>query len=339
MMNCSKATGTRMLSSILLVALMVWLIVPVIKAQAVGPGDVDGGAGGGLQVAGCTTQAVAAVGGAIATVTTGLPTSDVGAKTGILATAGGTILTCVGTALNLVQNTLTAGGISFLVSKSKLDAIATGLLKKAINLVRDMVIRWIITGRFEGPVFVASFSVDLAKVAENASRIFLSELTDINFCKSIRPPDRQTFRLSADFGLSCTLPDKYDQEYTDTIITLATNPRALQREVIQALGEPNNISTDVTIVALDEQQKAISRALLARSAEYVTGDGFLGIRDADGNIKTPGSYVAELVMQSQIVSPIRQTDVADTVQTAIAAILDTAIRASIEKGLSTAFSP
>lgn len=219
------------------------------------------------------------------------------------------------------------------------DPLATALLKIAIALTRDMVIRWIATGRFEAPVFVTSFSADLAKVAENASRIFLSELTDINFCTSIRAPDRQTFKVSADFGLDCTLPSQYDREYTDTIITLATNPRALKHEVRGALADPNNISTDVTIIAIDEQQKAIARALIARGAEYVTGDGFLGIRDAQGRIKTPGNLVAGLVMQSQIVSPIRQSDVADDVQTAIASIVDTAVRVVIEKGLSAAFSP
>lgn len=303
-------------------------------------GTATGATGGAFGAAGCTAQAAAAVGGAISTVTTGIPTSDIGTKAGALATAGGTLLNCVGTFFNLIKSTVTASGIGYLVAKSKLDAIATAILKTAIKVSRDMVLRWIITGRFEGPVFVASFSADAAQIAENASRIFLSSLTRINFCAFIGPPSPRTFVLSADFGLSCTLPSAIEKNYTDTIITLATNPGAISLHDRLGLQDPQNNTIYNNVRLIDERDAAVARALIARNAEYLTGQGFLCLRDEQtGQCSTPGSFVARQVMASLIEGPIEEASVAGTVQQAIAEIIDTAIRVNIERGLNRAFRP
>ena len=314
----------------------------VFQGQAEEAGREFGPApGGGITGAvGCTGQAVVAVGAAITTVTTGLPTSDIGTKAGALATAGGTLLNCVGTFFNLVKNTVTASGITYLAAKSKLDVIATAVIKTAIKTSRDMVLRWIITGRFEGPVFVASFSADAAQIAENASRIFLSSLTRINFCSFIGPPSPRTFVLSADFGLSCTLPSAIEKNYTATIITLATNPGAVSLADRLGLQDPQNNTIYNSVRLIDERDAAVARALIARNAEYLTGQGFLCLRDEKtGQCSTPGSFVARQVMASLIEGPIEEASVANTVQQAIAEIIDTAIRVNIERGLNKAFRP
>lgn len=219
-----------------------------------------------------------------------------------------------------------------------LDPLATAVLKTAIKMMRDMVKRWIITGRFEGPVFSTSFAIDSAKAAENASRIFLSQLTGINFCTFISPPPIPTFGISADFGLSCTLPSGIDRAYGDTLIRLVTDPSSLSLDEYLALKDRRNIVTTNTVRLLDERERAIARATIAQSAEYIAGQGFLGIRDPQtGRIRTPGSAVAEEVKVSEILAPHLGSELADDVQTAIADIINTAVRAILEKGLGGTF--
>lgn len=54
---------------------------------------------------------------------------------------------------NLAVNTATAKGVEALVTKEyALDPLAF-VAKLVVRTLRDMVIRWIITGRFEGPAF------------------------------------------------------------------------------------------------------------------------------------------------------------------------------------------
>lgn len=235
-------------------------------------------------------------------------------------------------ALNLSQNTITANAAAALKTKSCADELLTAALKVAINLVRDMVIRWIVTGRFEGPVFSQSFAIDLQKGVENASRIYLSKLTGINFCAGISIPPSAFFNLNANLALACTF----------------NGDRRLFRlgagvsDVIQlsASEETPNEYWNAAITALDQKLQFEEQARSAFTEEFQAGQGFLCIRDQEtGKCTTPGSAVAAIVMQTQIISPIRQTDVANTVQQAIAAILDTAIRVLLEKGLSRTFGP
>ncbi len=231
---------------------------------------------------------------------------------------------------NFGVNTRTAGATTYLQGKSIQDQITTAILKMAIQLVRDMVIRWIVTGNFGGPVFSASFSIDIARSAENAARIFLSQLTGINFCAGISLPPQSFFARDISLALACTFPGDYGgflQGNSGDFVSL------------WASEQTENDFWNAEVAVLDAKLKTEQRAVSAFEKEYLAGSGFLCIRDPNtGKCTTPGSAVAEMVMQSQIVSPIRQTDVADDVQTAIAAIINTAIQVFIERGLAATTS-
>lgn len=209
------------------------------------------------------------------------------------------------------------------------DVIMTAILKTIINLVRDMTIRWISTGRFDMPVFSQSFTVDIAKTAENASRIFLTELTGINFCSSFGIPSIGAFTYSLNLGLSCTAGSDFDK------VDFFLHPEKYDEKQRYVLSLPENEYGQTLLRAAQAKTESEARAVISKAAEYAAGQGFLGIRDKDGKIVTPGSAVAKLVMEQTIVSPVRQTDVANTTQQAIAAIVDTAIRTIVEKGLAT----
>lgn len=223
--------------------------------------------------------------------------------------------------------------------KSISDTLMTVFLKTAINMLRDMVLNWIITGRFEGPVFSTSFSADAKKIAENASRIFLSQLSGINFCAGFNIPSRPSLSLNLALGLECSLPPSAGGANTANTLDMYLHPERYSEADLFFATQPENLYPWVLTRTIEAKANAEARALTSFSAEYAAGKGFLGIRDESGRIVTPGSYVAELVMQNRIVSPTRQTDVANTIQQAIASIIDTAIRVNIERGLSAAFAP
>ncbi len=267
-----------------------------------------------------------------------------GTAAGAATAGGGALIGAAGAGLGLVvpvadvlnapNIAVTAAKTTALNAKSIADCLATALLKAAIALVRDMVIRWIITGRFESPVFSGSFTIDAAKIAENASRIFLSSITGINLCAGFGIPSVPTFSFDVNFGLSCTLPPDFN---TNNFFINAANNTDLARFLAT---QPESSYAQTLVRAAQAKAETEAKAVSGFAAEYQAGQGFLGVRDPKtGKITTPGSAVAELVMQSQIVSPIRQTDVADDIQTAIAAIIDTAIRVLLEKGLGQVFGP
>lgn len=226
---------------------------------------------------------------------------------------------------------ITAASTAGLKSKSCADEIMTAVAKLAINLVRDMVLRWIVTGRFEGPVFSASYSLDLKKSVENAARTFLGELSGINFCAGISPPPRAFLALGRDFTLQCQFSGDLRSFRSGRVFTFA---QLVESE------QTSNEYWNVAIAALDQKLRLEALAAESFRAEYAAGQGFLGLRDpATGRVVTPGSAVARLVMKQVIEQPIEQGTVAHTTQEAIVVIIDTAIRVLIERGLATAFGP
>lgn len=264
-------------------------------------------------------------------------------KSGGSGSGGASLVVPVHDAKNLKQNKITAASTKQLNQKSCLDALMTAVLKVTIAVVRDMVLQWIITGNFGLPVFSTSFMVDLSKTAENASRIFLSQLLKINFCTGISPPSPKNFFAGFDFNLACTLPAGANsaQQRNHLLFLELYNRQEYFRQIsTEEYLARNDAQTNLAYTQVEIRRlraESIAQAVAARSGEYLAGQGFLPIKDARGNTTSPGRAVAELVMQSQIVSPIRQTDVADDIQTAISAILDTAIKVLINKGFGAVF--
>lgn len=228
---------------------------------------------------------------------------------------------------------------SKLREKSCYDAILTGILKDVIKLMRDVVLNWIVTGRFSGPVFSTSFSLDLAKAAENASRIYLSQISGIDFCTSVSAPSIRNFSLDAAFGLSCTLSPGARDTSVETFYQKLYSPEEYYKthdfaDSYTVFNAQNDLVYTAAEIA-NQRDSAIARALITKAAEYTAGQGFLDIKDEiTGLIKTPGQAVAALVKESAIVSPQRQVDVAKTVQQAITAIIKTAIQVLVNKGLA-----
>lgn len=341
-----RITSTRIICSITLTSLLLGMTAPVLllprlilAQEAPLPGQVSGpfdtsipgsvtiekvSPGTPVGPTSCITGAVSAAGVSLAAAAAGtLPVFD-------LLNLGSNVTNCIQTALGAIAGTVTSGGIGYLVGKSKADFIQTLILKSIVRIGRDMVIRWIVTGRFGGPVFSQSFSVDLRKSAENASRIFLSDLSGINFCAGFEIPPQAFFGVDIR-DLECTFPGNRANfgagEFSDFVSLASSEDGA-------------NEYWNAVVMALDKKLQAEAVAQQAFEREYQAGEGFLGIRDeVTGLVKIPGSYAKTLVEQTNIVGPQRTVDVAQTVQQALDAIILTAIQVSIEKGLSGAFKP
>ena len=238
----------------------------------------------------------------------------------------------------LADTTVIAADTSLLVTKEyKLDPLAW-VFKLVIRTLRDMVIQWILTGRFEGPAFSTSFAIDIARSAENASRIFLSRLTGLNFCAGFGIPNIRNFAYDFNFSIACTLPGNVNQNYSDTILALTDDPASLSLEEHLALRELQNNKIYAYIFTLDEQQRRVAQAANAFNQEYTAGGGFLGIRDPNtGKIKTPGRYIADVLAQD-VNSVFREYDLADELLEAVAAIVDTFVHKTISDGLAAVTS-
>mgnify|MGYP001562475778 CR=1 FL=1 len=271
---------------------------------------------------GCLSNLAAAAATAGGWFTGGLAVLD-------LTNLASTIYGCVQTALGAVSGTVTSGGVGYLVSKSKADAIATTLLKTTINVVRDMIIRWILTGRFEGPVFSASFAIDVRRAAENASRAILQEVTSLPICAGLPSPPPQAFFNVRLRDLSCSFND----------LERFRKGEIFDYDLLALSEAEENDYWNRTMFILDQKLIAEAAARESFTEDYRAGRGFLCIRDEKGRCTTPGSAVGELVMDQVIRGPREEGTVAQTTQQAIGAIIDTAIRVVIEKGLGGVFGP
>lgn len=228
----------------------------------------------------------------------------------------------------------TGAATSKLNIKSIADDLVTRFLKTVINLARNMVLEWITNGRFDKPVFSLNFSADARKIAENAARTALGELSGINFCQGFDVTRVPGLSLNLRLNLECSLPREKQGNSLDWYL----HPEKYTERDRQLALEPENTYPWAFAKALETKAQAEANAVSAFVNEYIAGQGFLGIRDESGRVKTPGSYVAKLVMESQITQPLQETAVANTVQQAIADIVNTAVRVSIERGLNAAFS-
>lgn len=207
-----------------------------------------------------------------------------------------------------------------------LDPIATGIVNKMIRQVRAATINWILTGDLEikKPFFVTSFIADPQRIADNAARLFLSELTGINFCSfhpSLRSLQALMIPIPLDFNISCNFSGRSNEYRSNTIGGIIASARASQ-----------NFSTILNNVKRESQNK-VQRSISAYAEEVRNNSGFLGQRDPKtGKIKTPGTTMAGTILGVR-----NAEDIANSTQkelfNAIVDIIDTAIGQTIQKGL------
>lgn len=205
-----------------------------------------------------------------------------------------------------------------------LDTAAKAVMKKIIRTLRAATVNWILTGDFEikKPFFVTSFIADPQRIADNAARLFLSELTGINFC-SFHPKTRSVqsllININLDQMLSCDFGRGQirDEGLGGTAATLHPS---------------QNFSTTLRSLR-DAESAAIHRSLSSFADEVRTNSGFLGQRDPKtGKIKTPGNLIAETLIGAQNSEMFGQ-EVNQEIFSAIVDVIDTAIGKTIQDGI------
>ncbi|GEM_PF-2736153 len=219
--------------------------------------------------------------------------------------------------------------------KSCYDSIMTGLLKDTIKLMRDMILNWIVTGNLSMPVFSTNYTIDAARFAENASRIFLSKLAGINFCEGFNVGAVQNFAFNFSLSVACSLTNPVQTNYANTMFALAGISDATRPSFDDWLNLRSKENNKIYgyVESEDERQRQIANAVAARNAEHQAGLGFIPIKNTITALATfPGSSAKELADAVGIKSPVNQTDVANTVQQAITAILTTALQQLVNQG-------
>lgn len=204
-----------------------------------------------------------------------------------------------------------------------LDTAAKAVMKKIIRTLRAATINWILTGDFEikKPFFVTSFIADPQRIADNAARLFLSELTGINFCNfhpRLRSVQALTINLNLNNLVSCSGPNR-------------TLDNSIGDGYLSTRGDYNFSQTLLTVAS--EKNKTVSRGVSSWLEETRNNSGFLGQRDPKtGKIKTPGNLIAETLIGAQNSEMFGQ-EVNQEIFSAIVDVIDTAIGQTIQKGL------
>src|SRR3989338_928639 len=244
-----------------------------------------------------------------------------------------------------------------------------------IRGIRDQILTYINTGNFGKSTFITNFQFDAQQTAKNATRLFLSKISGLDFCNYYPPPGVDlNFELSVRLGLECT----YQQSTSDYLKGL-DNPGSLPYYAQARLLLPQN---DPLMVEMQLRQKLageVASAVEARQNQVVSGKGFIGMEkcveekvvvaggyfhSASGErcttgadfalgdcvsqaaqtvcskteIVTPGSYVADIATEP-IKSQMRELELIDEfgeIQGAITAIIDAFIKKTVNDGLSKA---
>lgn len=217
---------------------------------------------------------------------------------------------------------------------------AAAITRLVIRTLRDMVIQWIATGQFGMPQFTASYFADPSRWAENAARMFLSQLTGINFCNyNLNVPKTFSFNIRLSFDFKCNF-----NNYQNTLSSFIKNPSATGMAT-QWLLENSDPIHDIFLLAERKHEQEV-RARNARNNEAQAGGGFLGQRDpVTGKIMTPGKVIADMLQES-VGSNWRECDSSQEFQTilasctlsALADIADSAFGKIADGFLGKAFS-
>lgn len=217
------------------------------------------------------------------------------------------------------------------LKKTILDPAKTIIAKTFIQALRAATINWILTGDFEikKPFFVTSFIADPQRIADVAARLFLSELTGINFCNfhpNIKSVGAININLNFNALLTCSFSGNYDNYLN------GAGPDDDWADFF-AIRRPENLASLNLLATAGEKEKQVVRATAANIREAAAGGGWLGQRDPKtGKIKTPGRLIAESFNNANLAEQIGK-EVTDEFYEAVTDIIDTALGAIIQKGL------
>lgn len=208
-----------------------------------------------------------------------------------------------------------------------LNPAATAIAKQVIRALRASTVRWIQTGDFEikKPFFVTSFIADPQRIADNAARLFFSELTGINFCNfhpNIPSIQRLIFNIDLNLSLSCNPNLGSNRRFGNGL-----------GGYLASSHQSANFSSIVNKTG-DAMEDSVRRAISAFADEARSGSGFLGQRDPKtGKIKTPGRLIADSIVTADLSEQIG-VELTDEFHEALIQIVDTALGTIVKKGLS-----
>lgn len=211
--------------------------------------------------------------------------------------------------------------------KTILNPIVTGAAKILIKQIRNSIVRWIRTGDLEikKPFFITSFITDPQRIADNAARLFLSELTGINFCNyhpNIPSVQNLVFNIDLDFELTCDPNLGSNQRFGNGLggYLASSHPSANFSTVINKVG--------------DKMEDSVRRAISSFAEEARVNSGFLGQRDPKtGKVNTPGKIIADSLITTDLSEQIG-IELVDEFHEAVIQIIDAAVGTIIQKGLS-----
>ena len=171
--------------------------------------------------------------------------------------------------------------------------VLTRLKRQLLDRITNQVVRYIQGGGT--PKFVTNWKDYLKNSADAAAGEFINALAGANLCA----PFANTLR--GVFSLGGAASGRFRQRVQCTLSDAVRNTEEFYNDFTKggwagynALWEPQNNIYGTYLIALDEMVSRVSAETEAAKNEAIAGGGFLGARDASGNIQTPGSVIAHM---------------------------------------------
>lgn len=252
-----------------------------------------------------------------------------------------------GLCISILGRLGTAGDIA---SRACSDSAAYALARLLLRALSQSLVNWIRTGGINGsPLFVENFGEHFRRELDNATGIFLEQVTSPQFMNLICSPFR--VQLGNLLNTSLLRGRTYNARARCTLTDIVRNVEGFRVDFTQggwggwlALLEPQNNTIGSFFLAQDEAERRKQEAFLISSYETLTtGGGLLAqkvcdVRTPEGQIDrskcrivTPGRIVAEAAKQTFNID-VDALKLADEIDEIVAATVDKLLSSALTFG-------
>ncbi|MEK7514272.1 MAG: hypothetical protein AAB587_00395 [Patescibacteria group bacterium] len=213
--------------------------------------------------------------------------------------------------------------------KQALDAAGWNVAKTILGQMEGSILQWAASGFDGNPVFVQNPELYLRN---------LGDFTANNFISMVGP----AVYPSAQAPVQQALSQKYNQSIREVLTCPETDNEAFLDGDFSAGGldklflisqNPQCTAPGAYEIAREMQINEVANRQAEEIALLDQGQGFLPLRDAEGNIETPGSIINKQV-NDILGSPTRQLENADSFEELIASFVINLSQRVLSEGIS-----
>jgi len=237
-------------------------------------------------------------------------------------------------AANLLVNTAASKALVGLFAKENIfDGILVELGKQLIRHMTESIVTWI-DGGFKGsPKFVSNPEAFFTDLADQATGLFIDRLGAGFLCQQFDFSIRYALQLDFNYGGRGGYLDRYACTASAVIDNISSGEIVDLGAFFDVAVTTSNNPYGAYVAAKQELTTQIFSQTQVQRDMLNWGNGFLSIRDKNGNITTPGNVI-EGQLSNVLGSDLRQLELADEINEIIGALANQLITQVIDVGVS-----